>query len=206
MPSLVMCVFSLGLAVGVVIAVGMLFVFQVMTSQFVSFLHSRNFFFLFKIRSIIRNRTGIEDWIVEKARYRREQTGELFVYPYDLGRQQNIQQVLSFSCAPIGDGIDWQLADGCDQYTLTVCKTLRNISNGLLLMMLLCSSTQSEQIAQKAEKRARSRTYTIVRPASGSWLPLWSQGFAVCMSPPCTDEPRIVLAADDLVKVTRWKK
>lgn len=65
---------------------------------------------------------------------------------------------------------------------------------------------QREQIAQKGEKRARTRTYTIQKTVSGSWLPLWSQGFAVCLSPPCTDEPRIILKPGDLVKVTRWKK
>lgn len=45
-----------------------------------------------------------------------------------------------------------------------------------------------------------------MRRATGSWLPLWSQGFAVCLSPPCTDEPRIRLEIGDVVKVTRWKK
>lgn len=46
----------------------------------------------------------------------------------------------------------------------------------------------------------------MVKKVSGSWIPLWSQGFAVCLSPPCTDEPRIKLEPGDLVKVTRWKK
>ncbi|XP_037045727.1 palmitoyltransferase ZDHHC6 [Bradysia coprophila] len=163
LPSLVFCVFSLGLAVGVVIAVGMLLAFQ--------------------IRSIVRNRTGIEDWILEKAKYRREDSGEEFIFPYDLGYKRNIQQVASWSCAPIGDGIVWQINDKCDQYTLT-----------------------REQKAQKAEKRARTRTYSIVKKVSGSWIPLWSQGFSVCLSPPCTDEPRIKLEPGDMVKVTRWKK
>lgn len=100
LPSLVFCVFSLGLAVGVVIAVGMLLIFQ--------------------LRSIVRNRTGIEDWILEKAKYRREDSGEEFIFPYDLGVKRNIQQVASWSCAPIGDGIVWEINDKCDQYTLTV--------------------------------------------------------------------------------------
>lgn len=95
-----LCVLSLGLAVGVVIAVGMLLIFQ--------------------LRSIARNRTGIEDWILEKAKYRREHSGEEFIYPYDLGYKRNIKQVISWSCAPIGDGIVWEINDKCDQYTLTV--------------------------------------------------------------------------------------
>lgn len=68
----------------------------------------------------MRNRTGIEDWILEKAKYRREDSGEIFVFPYDLGRWRNIQQVVNFSCSPIGNGITWVIVDGCDQYTLTV--------------------------------------------------------------------------------------
>ena len=37
-------------------------------------------------------------------------------------------------------------------------------------------------------------------------MPLWSQGFKVCIRPPLTDEPRIALAVGDLVNVTRWRK
>lgn len=163
LASLVMCVFALGLAVGVVIAVGMLLVFQ--------------------LRGIAHNRTGIEDWILEKAKYRRFEGDPDFEFPYDLGStRRNMAQVLSRTCAPIGDGIVWETRAGCDQYTLTV-----------------------EQIAQKAEKRARTRTYTISKPVSGSWLPLWSQGWAVCTNPPYTDEPRIRLDVGDVVKVSRWK-
>lgn len=161
--SLILCIFSLGLAIGVVIAVGMLLYFQ--------------------IRAIMRNRTGIEDWILEKANYRREGTSEKFVYPYDLGVKENIFQVLSLTCTPIGDGITWKVRDDCDQYTLTC-----------------------EQIAQKAEKRARTRVYKIIRPATGSYIPLFSQGFKVCLTPPCTDEPRIKLEVGDTVRVTRWRK
>lgn len=37
-------------------------------------------------------------------------------------------------------------------------------------------------------------------------MPLWSQGFKVCIHPPLTDEPRIALDVGDLVNVTRWRK
>lgn len=37
-------------------------------------------------------------------------------------------------------------------------------------------------------------------------MPLWSQGFKVCIHPPLTDETRIALAVGDLVNVTRWRK
>lgn len=163
--SLVLCILSLGLAIGVVIAVGMLFVFQVM--------------------AICRNRTGIEDWILEKAKYRREGTGDPFIFPYDLGFWRNIQQVFPalFSCAPVGDGMWWAVNEASDQFTLT-----------------------AEQLAQKNEKRMRTKTYTIIHPSTGSWCPLWSQGWRVSCQPPFTDEPRIQLVPNDIVRVTRWKK
>lgn len=68
----------------------------------------------------MRNRTGIEDWILEKANYRYESTGQKFIFPYDLGTWENIKQVADPSCAPIGNGIHWKVRSGCNQYTLTV--------------------------------------------------------------------------------------
>lgn len=163
--SIVMCIFSLGLAIGVVIALGMLLYFQ--------------------LKSIITNQTGIESWIVEKAVYRRNQNtdGDEFVYPYDLGAKENVKQVLNFYCQPVGDGIEWPVIASCDQYTLT-----------------------REQLCQKQEKRARTKTFKAIRPATGSYVPLFSQGFKVCLSPPCTDEPRIKLVPGDIIKVTRFRK
>lgn len=64
---------------------------------------------------------------------------------------------------------------------------------------------QLEQIAQKQEKRERTKIYRIVRKYSGSWIPV-TQGLTVCCNPPCTDEPRIRLEIDDTVIVTRWRK
>lgn len=37
-------------------------------------------------------------------------------------------------------------------------------------------------------------------------MPLFSQGFRVCLSPPCTDEPRLRLDPEDIIKVTRFRK
>jgi len=69
----------------------------------------------------------IEEWIEEKALFRRKYDPELppFVYPYDLGRKNNFFYVLNnLSCKPIGDGIRWPVVQGTDQFTLTVCQTL----------------------------------------------------------------------------------
>ena len=58
------------------------------------------------MRSIWRNQTGIEDWILEKANYRRKDNPEdTFYHPYDLGKLNNIWSVLTWTCIPIGDGI-----------------------------------------------------------------------------------------------------
>lgn len=160
--TLLATLFGLGLAIGVVIAVGLLFFFQ--------------------MRAILRNQTGIEDWILEKAKYRRKDADEEFIYPYNLGWKNNFRQVISWSCWPKSNGIVWDVAEGTDQYTLT-----------------------QEQIAQKGEKRMRTREYEIISAYSGSWFPI-TQGLSVCCRPPCTDEPRIKLCEKDRVKVTRWKK
>lgn len=72
------------------------------------------------MRAIIKNRTCIEDWILEKANHRRRNTEEVFKFPYDLGALENIQEVINWNCHPVGDGINYKVAEGCDQYTLTV--------------------------------------------------------------------------------------
>lgn len=160
--GLITCVTALGLAIGIVVAVGMLLFLQV--------------------RGILRNRTGIEDWILDKAIRRRVNSKEKFTYPYNLGWWRNTKQVLNFSGSPIGNGVHWEVVDGCDQYTLT-----------------------KEQLLQKAEKRKRTKLYHIIRAASGAWVPI-CQGFRVFLTLPCSDEPRIKLAVGDQVMVTRWNK
>ncbi|XP_014222161.1 palmitoyltransferase ZDHHC6-like [Trichogramma pretiosum] len=153
---------SIGFSIGVVVAVGMLLYFQ--------------------ISSIVKNQTGIESWILEKANYRRSTTAEeIFVNPYSKGWLFNIKQVVSWHCNAPGNGIDWPVAEGCDQYTLT-----------------------REQLAQKYEKRKRARKYRVIKKATGSWCPI-SHGFKTLCSPPITDEARIKLDVGDLVIVTRWR-
>lgn len=160
--TLLLCLFAVGLSVGVVLAVGMLFYLQ--------------------MRAVIRNRTAIEDWILEKALSRRPPTQPKFIYPYNLGWKANLAQVFNLNCEPIGDGITWPVVEGCNQYTLTI-----------------------EQKEQKEEKRARTRPYIAVKKFSGWWFPV-VHGLRVCCSPPLTDEPRIPLKPNDTLNVTRWRK
>ncbi|VDL15941.1 unnamed protein product [Hymenolepis diminuta] len=73
--ELIILVIGLGLAFGVVLAVGGLGYCQ--------------------IRGILRNKTAIEDWIMTKAQDRRDSDPTLkpMVYPYDLGWKNNLQQI-----------------------------------------------------------------------------------------------------------------
>lgn len=160
--TLVLVVFTIGLSIGVVLTMGMLLYTQ--------------------MSAILKNRTEIEDWILEKANYRRLGTGEKFVYPYSKGWFFNMKQVLTWDCSPVGDGIHWPVIDDCDQYTLT-----------------------KEQLAQKMDKRKRARRYRIIEASSGSWLPI-RFGFDVLCHPPYTDEARIKLDIGDTVIVTRWQR
>lgn len=162
--GLLLCLFAIGLAIGVIIAVGVLFVVQ--------------------FKSILRNETGIESWINEKAeaRDRDENEPEDWVYPYDLGRWNNLKQVFTWSGHPVSDGFTWDVAKGCDQFTFT-----------------------EEQLKQKAVKRDRTLDYVIVDNYTGTWFPL-TKGFDMCCGIPCTDEPRIKVTKGDIVRVTRWKK
>lgn len=159
----IMAMFAIGLAIGVFIAVGMLFIIQ--------------------MKSIIKNESGIESWIIEKALDRdRDPEEEEFIYPYNFGCWKNLQQVFTTSGMPKSNGITWPVQEGCNQYTLTI-----------------------EQIQQKALKRERTLEYFIIDKFSGSWVPL-NKGCRVCLNMPCTDEPRIAVTAGDKVLVTRWKK
>ncbi|XP_043497721.1 palmitoyltransferase ZDHHC6 isoform X1 [Polistes fuscatus] len=160
--TLILVIFTIGLSIGVVLTVGMLLYFQMI--------------------SIIKNKTEIEDWISEKAYHRRFGTDEKFIHPYSKGWLFNMRQVFTWDCSPVGDGINWPVIDGCDQYTLT-----------------------KEQLAQKMDKRRRARRYRIIKPSSGSWLPI-QHGWGVLCHPPYTDETRIKLDVTDIVIVTRWRR
>ncbi|CAL1527464.1 unnamed protein product [Lymnaea stagnalis] len=159
----VVTMFAVGLAIGVIIAVGMLFYIQ--------------------IRSVLKNETGIESWIIDKAldRDRTEDEGD-FIYPYNLGWKENLKQVFTLKGRPKSNGFHWDVADKCHQFTLTI-----------------------EQIIQKRDKRERTLEYMVTEKYSGSMCPI-SKGFRTGLCIPCTDEPRLSVEIGDKVLVTRWKK
>lgn len=73
------------------------------------------------MKVVLRNQTGIEDWVHEKAVYRREGTDEPpFLHPYNLGWKENFVQVINLSFQPKGDGITWKVRENCHLYAFTV--------------------------------------------------------------------------------------
>lgn len=164
------------------------------------------------MKAVLKNQTGIEDWVLEKAAYRREGTDEVFHHPYNVGRWANLTQVINWQFQPKGDGIVWEVRKDCTQFTFTVrCCYL---TCGTKAVMKCCNDHcflvhefffQIEQIEQKKLKRERSLEYYVEREYEGRWFPI-SFGWRVCLHPPCTDEKRIALHVGDRVSVTRWKR
>lgn len=166
MYQLIASMFAIGMAFGVAIAVGFLFIVQV--------------------KSIVKNQTAIESWIIKKAIHRREhfKMNEHFVYPYDLGLKENIRQVFNWSgdFRPIGNGVWWIIARNCDQFTLTV-----------------------EQIAQKEDKRTHAIRYLGTKLYKGSIFPI-TYGLKTTCCLPWSEEPRMPVENGDIILVTRWQK
>uniref|UniRef100_A0AAQ6IDV9 Palmitoyltransferase n=1 Tax=Anabas testudineus TaxID=64144 RepID=A0AAQ6IDV9_ANATE len=138
-----------------------------------------------RMKVILRNKTSIESWIEEKAKDRIQhyQTGEEFIFPYDLGsRWLNFKQVFTWSGTPKGDGTEWPVHPKCNQHTLTI-----------------------EQLKQKADKRVRSVQYQAVEDYNGACCPL-SKGLQTFFRTPCTEEPRIPLSKGDTILATRGTK
>ncbi|XP_022659605.1 palmitoyltransferase ZDHHC6-like isoform X2 [Varroa destructor] len=158
-------VLSIGLSLGVIIALGSLLYFQ--------------------MKMVLKNETGIEAWINQKAEMRLEEMGRSasdWVYPYDLGWKLNAQMVLAWWIKE-GNGIDWPMRGGCDQYALTV-----------------------EQKLQKDDKRLRRRPYVVIQRYHGGYFPWCSHGCRTCIRTPINDEPRLRLEIGQKILVTRWKR
>lgn len=63
-----------------------------------------------------------------KDRIQHYQTGEEFIFPYDLGsRWMNFKRVFTWSGTPTGDGLEWPVHPKCHQHTLTVCLLSRSL-------------------------------------------------------------------------------
>ncbi len=131
----------------------------------------------------MRNQTGIENWILRKARDRNHRRTKAFIYPYNLGFKENLRQVFNWreTFNVIGDGLTWPVCDGTDEYALT-----------------------REQLEQKKEKRQRTVRYEVVKSYPGSFF-TFRYGLRTCICIPCSDESRIPVEKGDYVLVTRWE-
>ena len=154
-------IFCIGLDIGVTIAVGVLLYYQA--------------------RDIVRNESSIEGWIVEKATYRSKRDGK-FIYPYNLGRWENIKQVIHFKGDFVGDGITWPVIEGCHQFTLT-----------------------AEQLRQKQVKKNFAVEYKSVENYNGSFCGL-HHGCRTCIAFPWSLEKRLKFQKEQNLLVTRWRK
>ncbi|KAG5442800.1 Palmitoyltransferase zdhhc6 [Clonorchis sinensis] len=153
--------FAFGLAVGVTLAVGGLGLYQLYYIQ--------------------KNQTGIESWIVAKANHWRKEAGlQPFQYPYDLGRWNNLAQVITWSGDAVGDGVKWPLRVGCSEYDLTL-----------------------EQIHQKQRKKLCVREFRVHRAYNGRYCPCWQMGCRVALDTPYPDEPRLQAEEGAIIHVTR---
>ncbi|KAG7267872.1 hypothetical protein CRUP_003452 [Coryphaenoides rupestris] len=171
-PAFAATLFALGLALGTTIAVGMLFFIQ--------------------MKVILRNKTSIEAWIEEKAKDRIQyyQTGEEFIFPYDLGgRWKNFKQVFTWSGTPSGDGVQWTVHPKCHQHTLTVDRA---------------TETENRQEGEKCKYHMQVQ-YRAVEDYNGACCPL-TKGLHTFFRTPCTEEPRIPLSKGDTILATRGTK
>lgn len=138
-----------------------------------------------QLRSIMRNETGIEGWILSKAYNRNHRRKKPFIYPYDLGFKENLRQVFNWrekTFNVIGNGLTWPVRADTDEYALT-----------------------REQLEQKKEKRQRTVRYDVVKSYPGSFFTL-RYGFRTCICIPCSDETRVPIEKGDSMLVTRWER
>ena len=170
-----------------------------------------------EFKAVLRNRTGIEDWIVEKANDRLE---NIFLYEQQHRQNQlkephveaeNDSHALSAPPSPPPPKPPTFLFPydlGWRQNCLQVINwNLEPTGDGLYWQVRPgCDqyTLTREQLLQKAEKRDRTIVYHAVREYSGSFFPI-SFGPRALWGIPCTDEHRLALQNGDEVRVTRWK-
>ena len=83
-----------------------------------------------QIKAIVTNQTTVETKIKRRADSRLRGKGKTFVWPYDMGTWENLKQVMkNFPCVPAGNGLEWEVVAGCDQFTLTREEILQKREN-----------------------------------------------------------------------------
>lgn len=160
--SFIFVIFAFGLALGVIISVGFLLGVQ--------------------IRGIIRNRTGIEDYIVDKANVR--DRNDVFVYPYNLGWRRNVSDVLlTWNSIPKGNGVWWPIVYPTTQFTFS-----------------------EEQLLQKKSKRDNAFEVEIIKNFAGGYCSSLRFGVRIWFCQPWSDETRQPVKPGEHWMVTRVSK
>jgi len=146
--------------------------------------------------TVIGNVSMIEEYIIEKAEMRRRRNGERkFVYPYDLGRRDNIAALL-------GPGLMF-LLPGTPTPGDPVWAEVRAGSTHF--------DISTEQIAQKTEKLQRSVVVPVKEPFAGEgrcfcsywcWIGCRFGCWAVCDCEAC-GEPKLSVEPGQAVLVTK---
>ncbi|KAM3724429.1 Palmitoyltransferase ZDHHC6 [Dirofilaria immitis] len=162
-----------------------------------------------QIRGIIRNRTGIEDYIVDKANARERNTA--FVYPYDLGWRRNVSDILlTWDGIPKGNGIWWPVISSTTQFTLSVDDILIQILISAYLTMVrgnvLHTSFEEEQLLQKKYKRDNAHEVEIIRNFPGGYCSSLKFGISIWFCQPWSDETRQLVRIGEHWMVTRISK
>ncbi|CAI2350765.1 unnamed protein product [Caenorhabditis sp. 36 PRJEB53466] len=148
-----------------------------------------------QIRYVVRNRTGIEEYIHGKAINLRkpnedddeEETAWIqslgeWKYPYDLGWRRNMREVLIglFDGRTKGNGTWWPVIEGCSQFTFT-----------------------TEQLIQKESKRGRARIVTIKSDFDGKCGSSFKYGCKLWMKQPIIDGKCLKVSAGETIIATR---
>uniref|UniRef100_A0A1I8A7T4 Palmitoyltransferase n=1 Tax=Steinernema glaseri TaxID=37863 RepID=A0A1I8A7T4_9BILA len=134
-----------GLSIGVVIALSVLLFMQ--------------------LKGILKNQTQLEEYIVDKADMRREE-GDVFIYPYDLGRRRNIREVFTWDDLPRTSGLFWPHRSDCDQFTFS-----------------------EEQLEQKKMKRRHACVVEIREDFSGTRCGSRAFGWRIFFRQPILESP-----------------
>ncbi|CAJ0933071.1 unnamed protein product, partial [Mesorhabditis belari] len=165
--SLLVTVAALALALGVTVALSALLLFQA--------------------RYIRNNKTGVEEYIFDKARSRMKEEkyrGTIFVYPYEIGWRRNIAEVLAnFKGKQSGNGVWWPIRGDCTQFTFS-----------------------EEQLRQKKLKRSHARFVRITKSSRGGYCGAIRAAPIACICQPLSDQPRMEIKEGETWIVTGGNK
>ncbi|KAG2463246.1 ZDHC6 Palmitoyltransferase, partial [Polypterus senegalus] len=152
---------------------------------------------------------GMLFFIQAKDRIQYYQTGEEFIFPYDMNSKwENFKQVFSWSGTPEGDGIHWPVRDKCHQHTLTIeqlkqkaDKRVRSVSS----LFNMYEQQRAVEVLKLSKLIGLGIQYRVIEDYNGAYCPL-NKGLKTFFTTPCTEEPRIKLRKGETIFATRGLK